>query len=69
MVAWWWCAGIATRCSNVVSLFKSLEVLVLQPEGVNVTWEVAKNGETDVDENIGAAAFDEKHSERRDWQC
>ena len=41
----------------------ALEVDVFEVEGVYVTGEVAKDGESDIDEEVGAAACDEEDAE------
>ena len=35
---------------------------------MNVAWYDSEKGETDVNENVGAAACDQEDSERRDWK-
>jgi len=52
------------EASNAVLLF-SLELLVDEPEGVNVAGNVAEDGQEDVDEQVASAASDEGHSGRR----
>ena len=48
------------------TLLASIEIDVFDVEGVDVTWNVAEDGETDVDEQIGAATRDYEDADRWD---
>ena len=48
-------------------LAASLEVDILEVEGVDVAGEVAEDGQADVDEEVGAAAGDEEDADG--WDC
>ena len=60
-------AGRIVGCELAQStLLATVEVDVFEVEGVDVTWDISKDGETDVDEEIGTAARDHKYSDRRE---
>lgn len=46
-------------------LVATLEVHVLDVEGVDVAWEVSEEGEEDVDEEVGSTACNEGDADRR----
>ena len=46
------------------ALLTAVKVDVFDVEGVNVTWDISEDGETDVDEEVGTAARDHKYTDR-----
>jgi hypothetical protein len=55
------------RCELAKSaLFPTVKVDVLDVEGVYVTWDVTEDGETDIDQQIGAAARDHEYANGRE---
>lgn len=48
-------------------LVATVVVDVFEVEGVDVAWEVAQKGETDVDEEVSAAACDDVDTDW--WDC
>ena len=51
------------------ALFAAIEVNVFDVKGVDVTWNIPKNGEADVDEQISTAAGDHEYADGREEDC
>lgn len=53
--------------SSVAVAFLSLHLLVDEPERMNVSWEIAKNCQADINEQVAAASGDERRCCRREY--
>lgn len=60
-------AGRIVGCKLTQSaLLATVKVDVFEVEGVDVTWEISEDGETDVDDEIGTASRDHEYSDGRE---